>query len=237
MAFRIYGNWARVIVNFLQSFQFFLTVVLIIVSNGQGLAQMAAGASGDGFLCCKYRRYGYNLLSEADFVGSYCCGGNLYATWMYSGTDPNTTTPLLVSEPSSLAKYCCYYYDASYPHINFGLEESLLISFDSMVVVHRYPPNYEASLNTFGTPPGPVVTSASWPEGTTFFDRLNGVMNCVAAYGGATLFNELLAEMRRPYVKYLRTYLAPVEANHFFLVGMTFGRGSPAPRSLFTPAT
>lgn len=106
-----------------------------------------------------------------------------------------------------------------------------------MVVVHRYPPNYEASLNTFGTPPGPVVTSASWPEGTTFFDRLNGVMNCVAAYGGATLFNELLAEMRRPYVKYLRTYLAPVEANHFFLVGMTFGRGSPAPRSLFTPAT
>ena len=51
LAFRVYGNWARVIVNVLQSFQFFLNVVLIIESNGQGLAQMAAGASGNGFLC------------------------------------------------------------------------------------------------------------------------------------------------------------------------------------------
>jgi hypothetical protein len=40
-------------VNFLQSFQFFLNVVLIIESSGQGLAQMAQGPSGNGFLCCK----------------------------------------------------------------------------------------------------------------------------------------------------------------------------------------
>jgi len=40
-------------VNFLQSFQFFLNVVLIIESSGQGLAQMAAGANGKGFLCCE----------------------------------------------------------------------------------------------------------------------------------------------------------------------------------------
>lgn len=40
-------------VNFLQSFQFFLNVVLIIESSGQGLAQMAAGANGTGFLCCE----------------------------------------------------------------------------------------------------------------------------------------------------------------------------------------
>ena len=53
VAFRIYGNWARVGVNFLQSFQFFLNVVLIIESSGQGLAQMAAGVNGNGFLCCK----------------------------------------------------------------------------------------------------------------------------------------------------------------------------------------
>ena len=51
LAFRIYGNAARIGVNVLQSFQFFLNVALLIESNGQGLAQMAAGANGNGFLC------------------------------------------------------------------------------------------------------------------------------------------------------------------------------------------
>jgi hypothetical protein len=70
-----------------------------------------------------------------------------------------------------------------------------------MVVVHQYPPNYSAALNTYNIPMGPVVTSANWPQDTTLFDRVNGIMNCVFAYGGATLFNELMAEMRRPYVR------------------------------------
>ncbi len=51
LAFRIYGKWARIFVNVLQSFQFFLNVSLLIESNGQGLGQMAAGASGTGYLC------------------------------------------------------------------------------------------------------------------------------------------------------------------------------------------
>jgi hypothetical protein len=51
VAFRIYGAWARIGVNVLQSFQFFLNIVLLIESNGQGLAQMAVGKSGTGFLC------------------------------------------------------------------------------------------------------------------------------------------------------------------------------------------
>jgi hypothetical protein len=34
-------NWARIFVNVLQSFQFFLNVSLLTVTNGQGLAQMA----------------------------------------------------------------------------------------------------------------------------------------------------------------------------------------------------
>ena len=69
-----------------------------------------------------------------------------------------------------------------------------------MVVVHQYPPNFSASLNTYGTPRGPVRTSGSWPEGSKLYNRVNGLMNCVFAYGGATLFNELMAEMRKPYV-------------------------------------
>ena len=55
MAFRIYGNWARTIMNVLQSFQFFLNVTLIIESNGAALSQMSAGKSQTGFLCCECR--------------------------------------------------------------------------------------------------------------------------------------------------------------------------------------
>lgn len=80
----------------------------------------------------------------------------------------------------------------------------LLIQWCSMAVVHEYPPNYAASQTTYNTPPGPVVTSANFPAGTTLFDRINGLMNCVFAYGGATLFNELMAEMRRPYVRHIK---------------------------------
>jgi hypothetical protein len=51
VAFRVFGKYARLVVNVLQSFQFLLNVTLLIESNGQGLAQMAAGANGNGFLC------------------------------------------------------------------------------------------------------------------------------------------------------------------------------------------
>ena len=51
VAFRIFGPTARIVVNVLQSFQFFLNICLLIESNGQGLAQMAKGKSGNGYLC------------------------------------------------------------------------------------------------------------------------------------------------------------------------------------------
>jgi hypothetical protein len=67
-----------------------------------------------------------------------------------------------------------------------------------MGVTSKFGPNYEAAEASYGIPRGPVMTSADWPEGTTLIDRINGLMNGVFAYGGATLFTELLAEMRRP---------------------------------------
>lgn len=53
LAFRVYGNWARYLINIMQTVQFFLLVALIIESSGQSLAQMAGGRSGTGYLCCK----------------------------------------------------------------------------------------------------------------------------------------------------------------------------------------
>lgn len=68
----------------------------------------------------------------------------------------------------------------------------------TMVVVHKYPPNYEAAEIANNVEKGPIITSANWPEGLGLNDYMAGVMNCVYAYGGAILFNELMAEMRRP---------------------------------------
>jgi hypothetical protein len=65
---------------------------------------------------------------------------------------------------------------------------NIVVIIMTMVVVHQYPPNYSASLSSYKIPKGPIQTSGFWP-----------LMNAVFSYGGATLFNELMAEMRRPY--------------------------------------
>jgi len=68
-----------------------------------------------------------------------------------------------------------------------------------MAVTSKYGPNYAAVEISYGTPPGqPISKTGYWPEGSGLTDRINGLMNGVFAYGGATLFNELMAEMRRP---------------------------------------
>lgn len=57
-------------------------------------------------------------------------------------------------------------------------------------------PNYAAAKASYGVTKGPVVTQAfaTYP----FYERINGVMNIVYAYGGATIFPQIIAEMRRP---------------------------------------
>jgi hypothetical protein len=161
VAFRIYGNWARVGVNFLQSFQFFLNVALIITSSGQGLAQMAVGASGNGFLCFVVAEVIFMLLG------------------------------FLLGQIRTLQRLSWL--------SNMAVWLNIIVIIMTMVVVHQYPPNYDAALTSFNIPEGPIITTANWPPDTTLYDRINGLMNCVFAYGGATLFNELMAEMRRPY--------------------------------------
>ncbi|KAK3075366.1 hypothetical protein LTR53_001371 [Teratosphaeriaceae sp. CCFEE 6253] len=163
MAFRIFGNWARVLMNVLQSFQFFLNVALIIESNGAALSQMSAGKSQTGFLCF--------VLAEAIFT---ICG-------------------FLLGQIRTLQKLSWL--------SNLAIWLNVIVIIMTMVVVHYYPPNYDAALKSFNIPKGPTVTSANWPAGLELKDRINGLMNCVFAYGGATLFNELMSEMRRPYVE------------------------------------
>lgn len=73
---------------------------------------------------------------------------------------------------------------------------NLLVIFLSLGFIAHSPPNYAAAKAAYGIPAGPVSRPAfaTYP----FFERINGVMNIVYAYGGATIFAQIIAEMRRP---------------------------------------
>ncbi|KAG6862480.1 hypothetical protein C0995_000026 [Termitomyces sp. Mi166 len=73
---------------------------------------------------------------------------------------------------------------------------NLLIIFISMGVVAHSLPNFESAMRSFGTPEGPVETHSFVP--LPLFNKVNGIMNMVFAYGGAMIFPEMMAEMRRP---------------------------------------
>lgn len=162
MAFRVFGSWARILVNVLQSFQFFLNVSLLITSNGQGLAQMVVGLNGKGFLCF--------IVAELIFMLIGFVLGQIRT----------------LQRLSFLA--------------NIAIWLNVVVIIMTMIVVHEYPPNYAAVEQSYPSiKKGPVETSAYWPSSSTLNDKVTAMMNGVFAYGGATLFNELMAEMRRPY--------------------------------------
>lgn len=73
---------------------------------------------------------------------------------------------------------------------------NLLIIFMSMGFVAHSPPNFASAEAAYGIGPGPVQTAkfVSLP----LFSKVNGIMNMVFAYGGAMIFPEFMAEMRRP---------------------------------------
>ncbi|THU92102.1 hypothetical protein K435DRAFT_758442 [Dendrothele bispora CBS 962.96] len=73
---------------------------------------------------------------------------------------------------------------------------NLIIIFTSMGFVSHSPPNFAGAKAAYGIDPGPIEKAAfvSLPLNA----KVNGIMNMVFAYGGAMIFPEFLAEMRRP---------------------------------------
>ncbi|KAK3848099.1 MAG: transmembrane amino acid transporter protein-domain-containing protein [Linnemannia gamsii] len=79
---------------------------------------------------------------------------------------------------------------------NFSVWVNLLLIVTSMGFIAHSLPNYAAALSSMGIPMGPVVTHAISPLPAT--TKVNAVMQMVYAYGGAMIFPEIMAEMRRP---------------------------------------
>jgi hypothetical protein len=163
LAYRIYGRTFRHLVNILQSTQFFLNVTILIVANGQSLAQLALGPSGNGFLCF--------VVAEVVFM---ICG-------------------CLLGQIRTLQKFA---------HLaNLAIWLNLFVLFMTMGITSNTPPNWDAVIASgYAEEEGPIYTTGGTPPGKDFVDQINGLMQAVYSYGGATLFTNLLAEMRRPWV-------------------------------------
>ncbi|KAJ7445009.1 transmembrane amino acid transporter protein-domain-containing protein [Mycena galericulata] len=87
---------------------------------------------------------------------------------------------------------------------NASVYLNLCIIFISIGFAANSLPNYTAAFNSSGLLPGPIQVLTTIP-GQPLFVQINGVFNMVFAYGGAMIFPEIMAEMRRPrdFVKVL----------------------------------
>ena len=65
-----------------------------------------------------------------------------------------------------------------------------------MGVVAHSAPNFAGAMQSLGVSQGPIVKSAF--THLPLFSNVNGIMQMVFAYGGAMIFPEFMAEMRRP---------------------------------------
>jgi hypothetical protein len=110
---------------------------------------------------------------------------------------------------------------------NFAIWINLIILLVTMAVVSRTEPNYKFSHETNNRPKvmsdiiDPVVTSIGIPTfAKDFTSVITGLMQAVFAYGGAMLFTEFMAEMRRPMDFWKAMLLAQ---SFIYFVYMIFG--------------
>ena len=73
---------------------------------------------------------------------------------------------------------------------------NIVVIFLSVGFVAHSMPNYASANAAYGIPKAPVVTElfSTFP----LYERVSGVMQIAYAYGGATIFAQIIAEMRRP---------------------------------------
>ncbi|EXJ60239.1 hypothetical protein A1O7_04391 [Cladophialophora yegresii CBS 114405] len=170
LAYRTMGTGARHVVNILQSIQLLLICGQVIIQNGQGISQTS-----------KFR------LCYAVCVILFVIAG------------------FFMGQVRTLRNF------GIFSMIAVGI--NLLVIFISMGVMAHSPPNYSISVlgsagsavnpdsitpDTNGVYP-PIIHYGGMPDSGNFVGAINGLMSGVFAYGGAQLFIEIMAEMRRPW--------------------------------------
>ncbi|ODV88483.1 hypothetical protein CANCADRAFT_4622 [Tortispora caseinolytica NRRL Y-17796] len=102
---------------------------------------------------------------------------------------------------------------------NFAIWLNLFVCFATMGIVAHSSPNWSAAKQA-GLEIGPIITRAR--ELYPFYTQLQGVMNIVYAYGGAMLFCEFMAEMKRPMDFWKGMILAQIVISCIYMMFGTF---------------
>lgn len=176
VGYRLVGKIARQTVNIIQSVQLLFNVGIIIVQNGQGLAQISKNGACFIILCFVWALagmiFGYNLPNP-----------------------PGHTRRMSANSPSrqirTLAKLGWL--------ANAAVWMNVFVMISTMVIVANTDPNYDAALANNFVDKGPVVTTAGPAAGVAFDGQVVGLMQAVYSYGGAMLFIEFLSEMKKPW--------------------------------------
>jgi len=191
IVFRTMGSIPRYCVNILQSIQLLLIVGQVAIQNGQGISQASK------FRLC------YVVCVIIFVIAGFVMG-----------------------QVRSLRNY------GLISMVAVGI--NLMVIFISMGVMAHSPPNYGISvLGSAGsavnattiTPDAdgnypPVRHYNSLPDPSSLVGSINGLMSGVFAYGGAQIFPEIMAEMRRP-----RDFIKSMWIAQFFiwLVYLVYG--------------
>lgn len=192
LGYRLYGPWMRYIFNFLQAVQLLLNVGLIIISNGEALSQAAK------FRLC--------------FI--ICC-----LIWALVG--------FAVGQIRTLQKFGWL--------ANIAVWLNLICMVITMGAAATTAPNFLAASQSAGavinngtliTPNAqgvypPVQTSGGLPDSGGFVGSVSGAMQAIFAYGGAMVFPEFMAEMKRPQ-DFLKAMWAAQAFIYFWYVFVDF---------------
>lgn len=189
LGFRLYGSWARHLLNVLQALALLLILGQVTMVNGQALSQVSQ------FRLC------YAVCPIIFIAAGFGLG-----------------------QVRTLRRFGLV--------ANFAIWLNLLVIFLTMGIMAHSPPNYAISvLGSAGAlvdPPSitpdeagnypPVKHNSYLPDPGSLIGSLNGLMSGVLAYGGAQLFIEFMAEMRRP-----RDFLKAMWGAQFFIYSVYSG--------------
>ncbi|KAH7311499.1 putative amino acid transporter [Stachybotrys elegans] len=170
LGYRLYGPLMRHLFNFLQAAQLLLNVGLIVISNGEALSQAVK------FQLCF----------------AICC-----LIWAVVGFG--------IGQVRTLQKFGWL--------ANAAVWLNLICMFITMGGASHSPPNYTGASQAAGASIGdgssvapdphtgvypPVMTTGGLPPSPVFYGSVSGAMQAIFAYGGAMVFPEFMAEMKRP---------------------------------------
>ena len=169
LAFRIYGKWARLLVNCIQSLQLFFNVGILILGKGQSIHQLSVGPNQGVGLC-------FVVCSLVFAIAGFMLG-----------------------QIRTLARFGWL--------ANLAVWTQGVLLILTMVGAGKYAPNYVGAAKqsahplNIGTPDDrpPITTVANGADNLPFEAQVVGLMQAVYSYGGAMLYCEFMAEMKRPW--------------------------------------